>query len=109
MALTPKDWIKEIDKQAEKALEIKASRLDLSWGMWSSEMNRYIRPQIEAKGPDSGKFLFVFNYWITMSQCIEMAHKVFHKQKVDNSKFDENVTLIEKMKEAIRNDTWVLS
>jgi hypothetical protein len=108
MVLTPLDWVKTIDLESKKALENKWSRFHEHWGMWSSVMNRYIRKQIEENSPDSDKFKFVFMYWISMSQCVEMAHKKSLGFTINETKFIEEVSHLEKMKEAIKQDKWSL-
>lgn len=109
MALMPKDWIKEIDKQADRALKNNWSRFSLEWGKWSLEMNRFLRSQIEADVPEAPKLKFVFSYWVQMSQCIEMAHKLKDGGRVDEETFKEKVEILERIKQAINDDTWVLS
>jgi hypothetical protein len=108
MVLTPLDWVKTIDLESKKALENKWSRFNLQWGMWSSVMNRHIRKRIEENDPDSEKLKFVFMYWISMSQCIEMAHKKTMGFPINETKFVEEVTLLEKMREVIKQDKWSL-
>jgi hypothetical protein len=108
MVLTPLDWVKTIDLESRKALENKWSRFDINWGMWSSVMNRYIQEQVKSGSPDSDKFKFVFAYWVSMSQCIEMAHKKSLGFPINETKFVEEVSHLEKMKEAIKQDKWSL-
>lgn len=109
MVLTPLDWIKTIDLESKKALENKWSRFDSRWGMWSSVMNRYIQERIKSDDPDSAKFKFVFMYWVSMSQCIEMAYRKSMGFLINETRFSEEVTHLEKMKKAIKDDVWVLN
>jgi hypothetical protein len=108
MVLTPLDWVKTIDLESKKALENKWSRFSVQWGMWSSVMNRYIQERVKEDHVDSAKYKFVFAYWISMSQCIEMAHKKAMGFLINEAKFVEEVTHLEKMKEAIKQDKWSL-
>ena len=109
MVLTPLDWVKTIDLESKKALENKQSRFSGEWGMWSSVMNRHIRKRIEENDPDSEKLKFVFMYWVSMSQCIELAYKKSMGFKIDETKFIEEVSYLEKMREAIKQDKWSLA
>ena len=108
MVLTPLDWVKTIDLESKKALENKWSRFSVQWGMWSSVMNRYIQERVKEDHVDSAKYKFVFAYWISMSQCIEMAYKKVMGFPINEGKFVEEVTHLEKMKEAIKQDKWSL-
>jgi len=108
MVLTPLDWVKTIDLESKKALENNWSRFSVHWGLWSSVMNRHIRKRIEENDPESDKLKFVFRYWVSMSQCVEMAHKKTMGFPVNETKFVEEVTLLEMMKEAIKQDKWSL-
>ena len=108
MVLAPIDWIKTIDKETNLALQKNLSRFSLEWGMWSSVMNRYIQERVKANDPDSDKYKFVFAYWISMSQCVEMAHRKSKGFMINEKKFVEEVAHIEAMKEAIKQDKWSL-
>lgn len=108
MVLTPLDWVKTIDIETKKALENKWSRFDVNWGMWSSVMNRYIQARVKEGHGDSDKYKFVFAYWVSMSQCVEMAHKKSMGFPINETKFTEEVSHLEKMKKAIQDGTWVL-
>jgi hypothetical protein len=72
-------------------------------------MNRYIQERIKENDPDSDKYKFVFAYWVSMSQCVEMAHRKSKGFRINEQKFVDEVALIEKMKVAIANGSWVLN
>ena len=109
MVLTPLDWVKTIDIESKRALKNKWSRFSTEWGMWSSVMNRSIQERVRANDPDSEKLKFVFAYWVSMSQCVEYAHKIAMGFKINEPKFSEEVSHLEKMRKAIADDTWVLN
>ncbi len=64
----------------------KVSRTSLEWGQWSVIMNKEIRRRIKEKTPDSADISIVYNYWVVMSQLLELKFKYrgkfFGKNKI---------------------------
>jgi hypothetical protein len=106
MALTPMDWIKTINCEAELAFKEKRSRYDVRWGIWSAAMNRSIKARIESGDPDSTKLKFVFLYWVLMSQAVEFVHKRSKGRKINETRFCEVVGILEYMKKSIDQNIW---
>lgn len=80
----------------------KISRVDVKWGMWSRIMNKEIRRRIDEKDPDSIRLSMVFNYWITMSQLLELKFK--YKGKLfGRNKIKKKIREAQLMKEALNN------
>lgn len=103
---TPEDWMKTIHKEADNALKNRISRFSVEWGRWSAIMNSHIRKRIEDKDPETPKLKIVFLYWVLMSQCIEMAHKKSKDMNIDENRFSDTVTILEKIKNMITEGIW---
>ena len=71
----PTDLVKIIDSKFFEAKKAKLSRYDTAWGSWSREMNVSIRERIGLNlEPDYiiEGLKYVFIYWITVSNILEM-------------------------------------
>lgn len=72
----PKEYLYLIDDQFLIHKRQGLSRYSESWGLWSVEMNKIIRHRIEVKkDPESTGLKYVFLYWMTKSQELELYHK----------------------------------
>ncbi len=83
---TPIRFVDYIDQQYESAKKRKQSRMSISWGFWSRNMNLVLRKKIEQgerTDPETTKFKYVFSYWIGRSQLLELhfKSKLFSKVK----------------------------
>jgi hypothetical protein len=86
VAVTPiKDYVEKIDTYFEM-LKGKKPRIDLDWGLWSREMNLEIRDRINNRDPQTRQLSMVFNYWLTVSQLLDLEFRyrkgVFGKNKL---------------------------
>lgn len=106
MALTPEDWLRHINREANRALKNGISRFDVEWGKWSAEMNRHLRMRIEEGDPETPRLKVVFYYWILISQAIEFAHKKKNGANTNDNRFNEVISMAENIKESINQGVW---
>jgi len=82
---TPEDFVKLIEANFEEYCG-KISRLDIKWGKWSVIMNKEIRRRIDEKADNTPQLAMVYNYWIIISQLLELKFKykgkLFGKGKI---------------------------
>ena len=82
---TPADFVALIENQFEEYCG-KIGRMDLQWGKWSVVMNKEIRRRIDNRDKDTPLLAMVYNYWITMSQLLDLMFrykgKLFGKNKI---------------------------
>lgn len=82
---TPEDFVKLIETNFEECFG-KISRVDLKWGQWSVIMNKEIRRRLDGKPDNAPQLAMVYNYWIVMSQLLELKFKYkgkfFGKNKI---------------------------
>jgi hypothetical protein len=98
---TPDDFVTLInDKFREHCGKI--SRIDIKWGKWSVVMNKEIRRRLDEKPSpkNAPQLAMVYNYWIVMSQLLELKFrykgKFFGKNKI-KQKIREAQRLMEAM------------
>jgi hypothetical protein len=96
---TPDDFVTLInDKFREHCGKI--SRVDIKWGKWSVVMNKEIRRRLDGKPDNAPQLAMVYNYWIVMSQLLELKFKYkgkfFGKNKI-KQKIREAQRLMEAM------------
>lgn len=97
---TPEDFIDLInDKFRELCGKIR--RVDLKWGLWSVEMNREIRKRIDAKDPQSETIAMIYNYWIVMSQLLDLKYR-YKGKFFGKSKIKQKIREAQRLMEAIR-------
>ena len=86
--MTPKEYMELIDLNYNQAKTAGISRMDLSWGYWSGEMNRETRKIIndDPKSDNSALLKYVFNYWVVTSQLLELHYKKRHHKLFTNKK-----------------------
>lgn len=70
-----KGYLNLIDQKYFESKKARISRFSLEWGMWSREMNIKTRKQIKSDHPQSTELKYVFIYWVTISQLLELYHK----------------------------------
>jgi len=75
MALRSIDYVEIIDEQYNTCKKRGLSRMSLEWGRFSAEMNREIRSRIESEDTESLSLRYVFTYWVTISQLLELNFK----------------------------------
>jgi len=96
---TPEDFVSLINNKFSEYCG-KIRRVDIEWGRWSVVMNREIRKRIDAKDPQTPQLAMVYNYWIVMSQLLDLKHrykgKFFGKNKI-KQKIREAQRLVEAM------------
>lgn len=85
MALKGIDYINIIDEQYNSCKKQGLSRTSLEWGMFSSEMNRELRLRIESGDKEHLILKYVFTYWVTVSQLLELHFK-YNKKLYGKSK-----------------------
>jgi hypothetical protein len=82
---TPEDFVKLIEANFEEYCG-KISRLDIKWGKWSVIMNKEIRRRIDEKADNTPQLAMVYNYWVVISQLLELKFKykgkLFGKVKI---------------------------
>ncbi len=82
---TPEDFVKLIETNFEEYCG-KISRIDLKWGKWSVVMNKEIRRRLDSKPKNAPQLAMVYNYWIVISQLLELKFiykgKFFGKNKI---------------------------
>uniref|UniRef100_A0A6M3LNS3 Terminase n=1 Tax=viral metagenome TaxID=1070528 RepID=A0A6M3LNS3_9ZZZZ len=62
------DYLALIDDKYDEAKKERLSRFSTEWGTWSREMN------LATKGKDGLAYKYLFVYWVTMSQLLELHH-----------------------------------
>ncbi|KKN05868.1 hypothetical protein LCGC14_1082970 [marine sediment metagenome] len=75
---TPIRFVEYIDQQYFNAKKRKLSRMSITWGSWSRNMNLVLRKKTEdgnQTDPETTKFKYVFNYWVARSQLLELHFK----------------------------------
>ena len=70
-----KNYLDLIDKQYLRCKQARISRLSVEWGIWSRKMNLEIRSKIKADNNQSVGYHYIFNYWATKSQLLELYYK----------------------------------
>lgn len=99
---TTRDFLQLIDSKFEEHLG-KITRTDLAWGTWSREMNLELRRRIDSESVENKAVSgFIFVYWITMSQLLDLFYnckgiKRFLYEKKIKSKIDEAASLKERI------------
>lgn len=81
--------LREIDHSFLDAKEKRLSRMDVSWGAWSRQLNIRIREmQKDALAKENSNLnhllVWCFMYWVNRSQLLELHHKhrlTKHRQK----------------------------
>ena len=69
------DYLELIDNQYKEAIALGINRYDQKWSLFSAEMNREIRAKIESNHPNSLKLKYIFVYWITISQLLQLKFR----------------------------------
>jgi len=67
------DFINMIDENFQRYAG-RIGRLDVSWGMWSREMNTEIQKRLSEDDPDAILLGLVFSYWIVVSQLLDLIY-----------------------------------
>jgi hypothetical protein len=70
-----KDYLDLIDKQYCQCKREGVSRLSVRWGIWSRKMNIEIRSKIKLNDDQSTGYKYIFSYWATESQLLELHCK----------------------------------
>ena len=96
---TAKDFVDLIDSKFEEFVG-KVKRTDVSWGIWSREMNIAIKEKINKESPKFSIFGMVFSYWILVSQLLDLLYdckglKAIVRQKKIKAKTEEAISLRE--------------
>jgi hypothetical protein len=70
-----RNYLDLIDKQYYRCKSEGISRLSIEWGVWSRKMNIEIRSKIKLDDDQSTGYKYIFNYWATKSQLLELHYK----------------------------------
>lgn len=71
---TPIEYVEDIDGQFFVCRSKKLSRMSVEWGKFSVDMNREIKERIENDDPEKMTLKYVFIYWTTVSQLLELYY-----------------------------------
>jgi hypothetical protein len=86
MALKPIEYMEIISRKYQECKKEGLGRMSMEWSLFSSEMNRETRHRIERNDPDSLGLKYVFIYWVTISQLLDLHFtykgKPFGKNKI---------------------------
>ena len=93
------DFIKLIETNF-KEYAGKISRLDVKWGTWSAVMNREIHRRIKEKDQETPKLSMTYNYWVLMSQLLELKFK-YKGKFYGKNKVKRKIKEVQRMKEAL--------
>ncbi len=96
---TPGDFVKLIETNFEEYCG-KISRIDLKWGQWSVVMNKEIRRRLDAKPDNAPQLAMVYNYWIVMSQLLELKFK-YKGKFFGKNKIKQKIREAQRLKEAM--------
>lgn len=70
------DYVQEIDDNFVRAKQNRVSRMDITWGKWSRDLNLRMRArQNETGDPTKSLLVWCFMYWINRSQLLELHFK----------------------------------
>jgi len=100
---TVEDFIK-LTEMKFKEYAGKVKRTSLEWGEWSVIMNREIRRRIEEKTPDKDKIAMVYQYWVEMSQLLELKW-TYKKGFFGKNKIKQKVRHIKQLRDIICEDS----
>jgi hypothetical protein len=71
---SPQQLIDLIDRKFNEAKQKNISRFSVEWGLWSRQMNLFIREKIDGNHPKHVLFKYVIMYWTIKSQMLELYH-----------------------------------
>jgi len=84
------DFLKEIEENFARAKENRVSRMDVTWGKWSRDLNLRMRArQNETEDPTKSLLVWLFMYWMNRSQLLELHFQ--HKLTKERAKKDLRV------------------
>jgi len=70
------DFVQEIDDNYKRARFNRVSRMDITWGKWSRDLNLRMRArQDESIDPNKSLLVWCFMYWMNRSQLLELYFK----------------------------------
>lgn len=74
---SPKQLVDLIDQKFSEGKQKRLSRFSTEWGIWSRQMNLYIRKKIEESegAPSSILYKYAMMYWVLRSQILELYFK----------------------------------
>jgi hypothetical protein len=81
---TPKeviDFLTEIDDNFHRSKVNRVSRMDITWGKWSRDLNLRMRErQDQTEDPTKSLLVWLFMYWMNRSQLLELnfKHRLTH-------------------------------
>jgi len=96
---TPEDFVKLIEANFEEYCG-KIGRIDLKWGRWSVVMNKEIRRRLDEKPDNAPQLAMVYNYWVIMSQLLELKFR-YKKKLFGKNKIKKKIREAQRMKEAM--------
>lgn len=96
---TPADFVRLIESQFEEYCG-KVDRVDVKWGKWSAVMNREIRRRIDNKDKDTPQLAMVYNYWVTISQLLDLRFK-YRRKLFGRNKIKKKIREAQRLKEAM--------
>ena len=81
------DFVQEIDDNYTRARLNRVSRMDVTWGKWSRDLNLRMRArQNESTDPNKSLLVWCFMYWMNRSQLLELYFK--HRLTRERAKRD---------------------